>query len=216
MIPSNYFDIETEGLPEDELFIPEFSAPSNYKDADKISANIAEQKAKWKDRTALSPLSGRILCIGLISDGQFHCLSADGDEKLLLQDFNERVKNSENSPFIGWNIFGFDLPYIQKRCYFHGLKPPIRFDFDAYRTEKWIDLEHLWNNKNKQEHTALNTVAKFLRVGEKCGEGKDFGALWHSNKPAAIEYLKTDCTLLEGIAKKMGVVETGNHPVLAF
>ncbi len=213
---TTFFDIETEGLPEHELVLPEFTAPGNYKDSEKIAANIFEQKAKWLERTALSPLSGRILCIGIIVDGAFTCLDGGGDEKRLLEEFYNEVKTPHDRQFVGWNIFHFDLPYLQKRAFFHGIKPVIRHDFNAYRQDKFIDLEHLWNNGNKNEHTALNTVSKFLRVGQKTGEGKDFGALWHDNKPAALEYLKTDCKLLVGIAERMGVIEANRPDPIAL
>ena len=39
------FNIETAGLPKDEILylMPEFSAPSNYKDAEKIQAYKAKK-----------------------------------------------------------------------------------------------------------------------------------------------------------------------------
>lgn len=43
------FNIETAGLPKDEILhlMPEFSAPSNYKDAEKIQAYKAKKQEEW-------------------------------------------------------------------------------------------------------------------------------------------------------------------------
>ena len=56
------FDIETGPLPTDVLKnrIPAFKAPGNWKDADKIEANIQEQERKWFDRAALDAQTGQV------------------------------------------------------------------------------------------------------------------------------------------------------------
>ena len=51
------FNIETAGLPKDEILhlMPEFSAPSNYKDAEKIQAYKAKSRrnGSWTLRVRL-------------------------------------------------------------------------------------------------------------------------------------------------------------------
>lgn len=212
------FDIETRPRPHAELasMIPKFSAPSNYKDVDKISANIAEQTEKWIEKAALSPLSGEIICIGVIDDGEFACLDGHGSEKELLENWLHFVKERPHHTFIGWNIFGFDIDFLHKRALYHSVKSCYSHSFDCYRQDRWIDLEHIWNGYNRNEHTSLNTVSRFLKVGEKTGEGKDFAALWDKEKGAALAYLKTDCLLVSAIGERMGLIEKNDTEQLAF
>lgn len=210
------FDCETAGLPEDQLIIPKFEAPGNYKDAVKIAESVREQKSKWLERTALSPLSGRILAIGIMEYGEFTCLDGDGDEKSILLQFEEEIRFRPNHQFVGFNILGFDLPFLQKRAWLHGVKPVIRHDFDSYRQDQWVDLMWLWANKNRNEFTSLDTVAKFLGVGQKTGDGKDFAKLWESDRAKTLEYLRNDLQLCADVAVRMGVVEVDRPVPVAF
>lgn len=211
--PTIFWDIETEPLPMAELsrMIPLFEAPSNYKDPDKIAANISEQTNKWIEKAALSPISGRVLCIGAELNGEFIWMDGEGEggEAQLLRAWKDYVDSNLRlgHHFCGFCTHSFDIGFLQKRAWANRVKPMLRFDYDPYRSEKWIDLAWLWNGRNKNEHTSLNTVARFLKVGEKGGEGKDFAKLWQSNKGAAIAYLKQDVALCRLIAERIGVVE---------
>ena len=62
-------DIETAPLPESELapLMPEFSAPSTWKDPEKIKAAIETKRAEWLESCALDALTCRVLAIGLVN-----------------------------------------------------------------------------------------------------------------------------------------------------
>ena len=61
------FDIETGPVSLDKLQdqMPEFKAPSNYKDEEKIAAYIEEQQSKWIEKAALDASTGRVMAIGV-------------------------------------------------------------------------------------------------------------------------------------------------------
>ena len=61
------FNIETAGLPKDEILhlMPEFTAPSNYKDSEKIQAWKAKKQEDWFLDASSSALSGKILAIAI-------------------------------------------------------------------------------------------------------------------------------------------------------
>ena len=61
----NVFDIETGPLPIEHLedMMPEFTAPSNWKDEAKIEAKIKEQQTKWFEKAALDARTGQVLAI---------------------------------------------------------------------------------------------------------------------------------------------------------
>jgi DNA polymerase delta subunit 1 len=44
-------------------------------------------------------------------------------EKELLEAFEQYIQKCDPDIVTGWNIFGFDLEFLQQRCVFHGLNP---------------------------------------------------------------------------------------------
>lgn len=204
------FDIETAPLPMDylDMIAPEFEAQANLVDPVKIAANIAKKKADWIDRAALSPFTGKVLCIGIRDlDGLFTVIDGGGDEKTLLQEWTRTVDlyHKQNN-FIGWNIAGFDLLFLQRRAIKHGVKPCIRFGWDYFRQDCFIDLMLLWKGRDKEIPGSLDAVSKFLGLGGKTGHGKDFHKLWETDKVAANVYLKTDIDLCYSIGERMGII----------
>ena len=61
------FDIETGPVNADKLQdqMPEFTAPANYKDEEKIARYIEEQQKKWIEKVALDASTGRVIAIGV-------------------------------------------------------------------------------------------------------------------------------------------------------
>ena len=47
---------------------------------------------------------------------------------------------SENSQSCGYNIIGFDLPYLMRRSFALGIKPPMVPDLRRYQTHPTLDL----------------------------------------------------------------------------
>jgi 3'-5' exonuclease len=202
-----FFDIETEGLPAAEAgqFMPDFEAPANYKDPEKIADNIAEQSAKWFERTALSPLTGRVLAIGLkdMGDDEVHIIHGE-DEAAILREFVDLCQGVTCAPLVGYNILGFDLPFIRKRCWRHGIKVP------SWWTAKqgWgkaplvIDLMIEWQCGNYRDaFVKLDSVAKFLGLAPKTSDSlaKRFGEVYRTNQAEVLEYLERDVELVEEI-----------------
>jgi len=68
-IKNLYFDIETGAAPDAEKFKPEFEAPGNIKDPVKIAAAIQDKENEWRDRLALSAITGQVLFCGFHDDG---------------------------------------------------------------------------------------------------------------------------------------------------
>lgn len=184
--------------------MPEFKAPDNYKDPAKIETYKEEAKAKWLDRCALSPLTGKILVIGWLVDDEFKYLDGLDDERTLLNHWSLASSNPAQK-MIGFNNFAFDLPYCQKRAWKHGVTPMESWDFDPFRQSRHIDLKVILEGRRPDAMISLDTAAKFLGVGQKNGEGKDFAKLWATDRKSALSYLENDLRLCAGIAHKMGV-----------
>ena len=201
-----YFDIETGPLPDTylDLVMPQFEAPSNYKDEEKIAASIAAQKQKWKERAALSPLTGKILAIGITDKNGFTAI-AEETEAETLKRFNALVNASMDTLFIGFNIFAFDIPFLQKRCWTNNIRPPFYQGWHPWRQDRWIDLMETWTMGNREDRASLDAIAKFFGVGAKSGSGADFARLWAEDRPAALKYLENDLNLTRAVAERMGV-----------
>lgn len=186
-------DIETCAAPDATDYMPTFTAPSNYKDDAKIAESIARQQADWIANSALSALTGQILAIGVrvpgLNDGSNFFLY--GDERDLLKSFWEQWLFDPECLKVGHNIFDFDLPFLQRRAWKHGIAtPPI----DLARVR---DTMRMWSCGVYGQRITLDHLAQHLGVGRKTGDGEHFAALYSQNRDEALAYLGNDLELTE-------------------
>jgi len=221
-------DIETGPLPESELvaalppFDPAEVKTGHLKDPEKIRAKIAEAEAKHRrdyfDQAALDPLTGRVLAIGVMvfpargdgpasleHGGQFKLIE-NADEALMLREFWSLVQGEMGriNPLIGFNIFSFDLPFLIRRSWKHGVPLPFGLRRGRYWNDQLIDLRDCWQLGDRQARGSLDSIARHLGVGAKTGEGQAFAELWQTNRPQAEAYLRNDVELTTLVASKLG------------
>jgi len=137
-----FFDIETHANFDAIGFMPAPSAPSNYKDAEKIAAYIAEKKAEQVQSAALDPDYGQIIAISMRRgvDGQnITYLSSEIGEKELIQAFWEEYNQAYGS-VCGYNIIGFDLPYLMRRSMELNIQIGSIPNLQKYKTSPINDL----------------------------------------------------------------------------
>lgn len=139
-----FFDIETAPNSLVEDHVPEFTAPSNYKDPVKITRYVEEKQAEFVDKAPLDLDFARITAIGAVmGDGEVQAVlvSTDQTEKDALKWFWSLVMQAKT--ICGYNIIGFDLPIIQRRSFvlevtptrrLFDLKPWDAFTLDLMRT----------------------------------------------------------------------------------
>lgn len=210
-----YFDIETAPLPETDIhhLAPKFEAPANYKDPVKIADHIAAQKVEWMARGALSPLTGTVAAIGMLSRNNQPRLTSDGaalimlagdpgrSESIIIAEFWEFIRDHyERTRFIGFNIFRFDLPFLIRRSWKLKIPVPLGVRDGRYFNDSFFDLMELWQLNNREERVSLDTLCKYLGVGAKSGEGADFHKM-----PPEIQrtYLFNDLTLTRNCAERL-------------
>lgn len=198
-----YFDAETGPLPDDQLtaLMPEFKAPSNYRDLEKIKASIAEQAVTWKERAALDAVSGRVLAIGIIRNGQFETIINDSEATILTLFWKALFDHHDD--FVGFNSHRFDLPFLWRRSWKLGVTPMQGMRNGRYWTDRSIDLMEVWQFNDRQTYISLDTLAKHLGVGAKNGDGAHFAELLKTDREKAIAYLKNDLELLKRIAERI-------------
>lgn len=202
------FDIETGSLPTSEIerFCPQFEAPSNYKDAAKIEAYIAGKKSEWLDRTALSPVTGRVLAIGYQTGGNFYDFAEDDEAENLAAFWDLITEHGVvTSRLIGFNSNAFDIPFLIRRSWKLGVSVPSLYR-GRYLGNEFVDLMDIWKCGNRDQSISLNDLAKFLNVGEKSGDGKNFQKLWETDRKVALAYLENDIRLIARCAEHLGLL----------
>ena len=150
-----FFDLETKGDPDAGDHI-EVKVPANYKDPAKIEAYVAEAKAEAISRAALDPDLGHIVAIAYKFGGEATgCLT--GDENDILDSF-WRLYRSSYGRVCGYNIVGFDLPFLLRRSMVWGIKPSMPVMYKKYSTFPVLDLMGVLYNWDKAK--SLKWVAK--------------------------------------------------------
>jgi|GEM_PF-555760 len=249
-----FFDFDETKTTNYELLSKEFDPAEvkcgNMKDPAKIEAKIDEERKKFatlkanataniatarteawnkfKDKAALSPLTGRVLAIGFWGEG-FGIPKLDGtgcsikhvregvepvSEKELIETFLELADAvlSDGGSLVGHNIIGFDLPFLLRRGLKFGIKPPktITTALGNYKPTNLIDTQREWQMGNRTEmFTSLDSLAAFFGTRRKSGSGADFAKMFFGTpeeRDAAIDYLRNDVLMTVAVAEKMRLI----------
>jgi hypothetical protein len=208
------WDLETAPVADELLnkFKPEFLPDSRLVDPAKIKASIEGKEIEWRDKAALSGITGRIIAYAGVWDDEEPEVVADENERTLLLNI---VKHLEKVLYQGgkaycFNGFHFDLPVLCMRCAIN--KIPVYKVFQTYFRGRWswneafVDVLSVWTGPYQPTAGhSLKNIALALGVGEKSGNGKDFADLLKNDQQKAIEYAKNDVVLLRKIVAAMGI-----------
>jgi hypothetical protein len=109
------------------------------------------------------------------------------------------------NPMIGFNIFGFDLPFLFRRSWKHRVPVPFGIRRGRYWGDQLLDLRDAWQLGDRQARGSLDSIARHLGVGAKNGDGKAFAELWWSDRKQAESYLRNDIELTALVANALGI-----------
>ena len=182
----------------------------------------AEHRANCIDRAALSSTTGRIVAIGIYDPARNRTaiLHNDNDEAEMLRQWwtiYDRGRTLAKETFVGFNIEGFDIPFLIQRSRILDVDvPPGIYDRSRrYLSDHFIDLMKVWTCGQYGQSIKLDLLAKTLGVGGKQVDaegkkitGKDFSRLWFGSvedRQKAVEYLTNDLMMTAGVARKLGV-----------
>ena len=209
------FDIETGPLPTEQVesvmpaFDPAEVKTGNLKDPAKVAEKIEQARSAHRqsfiDRAALDPMTGQVLAMGYITPAGAQEIEI-GDENMLLTHFwgAARQHSGQINRLVGFNICLFDLPFLIRRSWHHGIPIPVGVRNGRYWDKNIVDLRDTWQLGNRQAHGSLDAICKFLGLGEKLGDGKDFARLLVEDREQAVAYLKHDLELTRLLAQRLG------------
>lgn len=151
------------------------------------------------ETTGLNPLQDRITAIGLRSkDAELAII--EEDEKKLLEYFWKAAAN--NYPYVrlvGFNCYGFDMPFIIIRSFKLGVKVvDVR--------GKVIDLRFVLSQGNKYQQGKLEDYAKLIGLKSKYNgyNGADAIKLWETKNILELEkYVLSDVEITFGIYERV-------------
>jgi len=150
------------------------------------------------------------------------------DEKELLRKFFSYMNKYPPDVFSGWNVWGFDIPYlinrdkkINKGKYYKGLSPinivrtwnskkdnSLNVDIAGVVILDYMDI-YKWYSPNNLERYSLEYVSQF-----ELGEGKldysedaeDLRELYYTNWDKYVDYNIIDCKRVHDLGIKLGYI----------
>lgn len=169
-----FLDIET--VPQSEFFndLPEdaqqlFADKTQYQRKDDLTPE------EFYDRAGIWAEFGKIICISVgyftikNAERQFRTKSIIGEEKQLLEEFNDLVKNHFSNPafvFCGHNIKEFDIPYMCRRMLINGIHIPEKLQL--FGRKPWeiphLDTLELWKFGDYKHYTSLKLLTHVLNI----------------------------------------------------
>lgn len=203
------FDIETAPIDREtiladaEPFDCDSVKTGNRKDPVLVAGYVMQQKARYErdlvEKAALDARTGIVLCAGFYYPEKDEFSIIEGEEKSVLSEFWLHVVYPGR--YIGFNISSFDLPFVIRRSWHHGIPVPGWIWDGRYFHRSFTDLMAYWRLGAHHDNISLDKFARFLGLGGKSHTGKDFANLYAANPQKAIEYIKTDLGLTTGIAR---------------
>ena len=214
-----FFDIETYKDISDEGYIAwktaGISAPSNYKDPIKIAENIAQQKSEMMDKFALSPLTGKVILIGCLTDvklsdwmgepthqfnnKKYWVVQLIGEEKEMLAKFWDMLRLQAlqaGDHLVSYNGKQFDLPFLLHRSAILNIKPSQRIIIpkllSKYQHEPHLDLFNWFGSGSLVEWSYKLGISNSLeRDGGKIGGWYEAGQMDIIKQKNSIDLFQT-------------------------
>ena len=192
------------------------SGADDFRPTTDTTFDIETEPVVAGEKSALSAETAKLKCIGYYqpaSDRFF--IAYDDDEAAMLVQFWEAFSSlhAAGRKFLGFNIFGFDLPFLMRRSWYHGIQVPTTvMTFNGrYFCPTFVDPMSLWKCGEWRAFISLDALSRFLGVGSKekdKGQGEYFYLQWEKDRKSAIEYLRNDVVLVSDAARKMGLMMT--------
>ncbi len=206
-------DIETIPNPDMVKMLPEPSIDSRLKDPAKVAQAKVDAADAQLNKMALSPLTGKVACIGYYDEvngfTQMATLDAPDAEKSILDYFYQILK----TPIIPitYNGKAFDIPFIFKRGIMLGCEwatiPEMKLYSDRYSS---VHIDIMTEFCNYGEYEKLDNLSRYiLGYGKPEFDVTQIAVLMKTQIGCkqVSDYCLSDCEITWKLAKKMGFVK---------
>lgn len=224
-----FFDIETVSqykdlydMPEDKLKMWESYYDTFRKkvtDESKIDSELMTlgeiQQEVYKQTAAFFPEFGKVTCVSMAfvtKDGKVKFESFYGEDEINILSETRRVFDKIES--LGFDLCGqsikiFDIPFLGKRYFINGMKPPKLFP--THNSKPWdlkvIDTKEIWQFGNNWSLGSLDLICSVLDIDSpKNGDVKGDNVTnnyWEGNHEEIKEYCERDVKALVDIIQKL-------------
>lgn len=189
--------------------------PKNYKKEEAINGWLDEDKANWgKDaleKAALNPETATVAIFGMWRNGEVEQAVVRDDGKVIedvILATAVRWISESKGPVLGWNLKGFDIPFLVRRCWMTGIRVPSSIYNPLSRypiPDRFTDMMDAWKVGSwKSPHTSLNNAMRAMGLPGK-PDGKEFAKLWATDRAAALEYSRAELIGQSQLYRRMGV-----------
>lgn len=197
--------------------LPEGLTDKDGFDFDKF--NKETFKEVYQQTAAFFPEFGKVACVSMAyitKKGHIKFESFGGDDEVeILKGVRNVFNKVEGLGFelCGHNIKGFDIPFLGKRFYINGLKPPKLFP--THNTKPWelrvLDTKDVWQFGNNWSLGSLDLVCMSLDIdspknGDVKGDNVNHN-YWSGNHDEIKEYCEKDVKALVDMITKLNDVE---------
>ncbi len=218
--------------------VPDASSQT-YHQAKIIAGDYQPDWRVWSLDIETSVTNNKLLSIGVTSKGQriafvvthqmidSAVIQSFSDEKSLLLAFIRYVKKHSPDIFIGWNLIGFDLQFIDQRCQALGIRPAFGVNGESWNLRSSdnqgryfisipgrVALDGITLLKVGGYHFesfSLNNVSKEILDDGKLLHGGDrwqeIERLHQEDLQAFVDYNLQDCDLVLRIFEKLKLIE---------
>lgn len=224
-----FFDIESVSqyedlydMTEDKLKMWESYYDSFRKkvtDESRIDSEIMSkkdiQREVYRQTAAFFPEFGKVACVSMAfvtKDGEVRFESFYGEDELHI--LTEVRKIFDKIEPLGFDLCGqsikiFDIPFLGKRYFINGMKPPKLFP--SHETKPWdlrvVDTKEVWQFGNNWSLSSLDLICSSLNIeSPKNGDVKGDSVTtnyWEGNHEEIKEYCERDVKALVDIITKL-------------
>lgn len=211
-------DIETKPKPLTELKALGLIPPpklGNVKDPEKIKEKLAAHEEESMETAALDATRSEVCAFGVATNKIQSPVTFNDVERQLITSIWEECRKVINlqGRIIGFNITGFDLPYLFRRSWILGIDPPQSLRRGRYWHDCVVDLMDVWSLGNREDRISLDRVCKACGLPGKNGSGKDFWKLLDTDPDKAMDYLRNDVDQTVKLAQKLGVIDESDSGI---